>query len=91
MTTKTTELVAMNLMARARTEADGRAAYLALCEECGTDRVAEEQAVLSVGREFLPPEALTVLDGGEPTLGYWEFLAGQTGQAQAEHDAEVAS
>ena len=83
-------LVAMGLMSRARHEADGRAAFFALCEECGTDPVTEEQAILSVAREFLPPEALAVLDGGEPTLAYWEFLAGQTAQAQAEHDAEYA-
>ena len=82
--------VAMGLMSRARHEADGRAAFFALCEECGTDRVAEETAILSVDRKFLPPEALAVVDGGEPTLAYWEFLASQTAQAQAEHDAERA-
>jgi hypothetical protein len=36
-----------------------------------------ESAVLSIGREFLPACALTVLDGGESTEEYWAFLASQ--------------
>jgi len=40
-------------------------------------RVAFEDSVLSCGREFLPPEALQVLDGGEATDAYWAFLCDQ--------------
>jgi hypothetical protein len=38
----------------------------------------EDQA-LSVAREFLPPEAIAVLDArdSEPPPAYWEWLAGQ--------------
>jgi hypothetical protein len=36
-----------------------------------------ESSVLSIGREFLPPCVLAVLDGGESTEEYWEFLASQ--------------
>lgn len=59
--------------------------------ECGSDAVSEENAILQVGREFLPPCAIVVLDGGEATPEYWEFLISQTEQAQAEHDAEYAA
>lgn len=36
-----------------------------------------EHAVLSVGSEFLPPEARHVRDGGEPSPAYWEWLCSQ--------------
>lgn len=36
-----------------------------------------EQSVLSVGREFLPAQALLVLAGAEPGPDYWRFLADQ--------------
>jgi hypothetical protein len=36
-----------------------------------------ESSVLSIGRQFLPPCALAVLDGGQDTEEYWEFLASQ--------------
>ena len=68
-----------------------RTRYAEVCEAFGTDVLAEEQAILSVGREFLPAEALAVLDGGEPTAEYWGWLAEQTRAAQREHDADVAA
>jgi len=68
-----------------------RAAYAAYCNEIGTDIVAEENAILSVGREFLPPHAVAVLDGGEATEEYWTWLHNQTHTAQQEHDREVAA
>ena len=68
-----------------------KAQFEALATEIGSDAISEEQAILNIGREFLPPCAIVVLDGGEPTDEYWEFLASQTRQAQAEHDAEYAS
>ena len=38
-----------------------RLAYVALCEGIGSDSVTEETAILSAGREFLPPCAVAVL------------------------------
>jgi hypothetical protein len=70
-----------------------RAEYAALCESLGTTAVDEENAILSAGREFLPPVAIDVLDhrDREPSEDYWTFLAEQTSQAQEEHDREVAA
>lgn len=36
-----------------------------------------ENQVLSIGRDLLPPAAVAVLDGAEPTADYWAFLASQ--------------
>lgn len=41
----------------------------------------EDQA-LSAGREYLPPCAVAVLDGGTPTVEYWAWLAGQVEESQ---------
>ena len=68
-----------------------RQAFIDCARACGSDPISEEQAILSIDREFLPPCALVVLDGGEPTEDYWAFLISQTEQAQAEHDREVAA
>lgn len=39
---------------------------------------AFETALLSaIERRYLPPCALAVLDGGEPTPEYWSYLIGQ--------------
>ena len=65
-----------------------RLSFVAMAEEVGSYAEAEETAILSVGREFLPPCALAVLDGGEPTAEYWAFLQSETEKAQDEHDAE---
>jgi hypothetical protein len=51
-----------------------RLSYLAACTACGTDPIAAEQMVLGVGREFLPPAARGVLDGGEATAEYYYWL-----------------
>ena len=68
-----------------------RQEWLDLVAACGSDPVTEEQAILSVGREFLPACALAVLDGNEPTDDYWLFLFAQTEQAQDEHDRDYAA
>ena len=68
-----------------------RATFRAAAEECGSDAVSEEQAILSVGREFLPPCALAMLDDGTESAAYYEWLTEQVEKAQAEHDAEVAA
>ena len=65
-----------------------RLEFVAAAEEVGSYAEAEETAILSVGREFLPPCAIAVLDGSEPTTEYWAFLQSETEKAQAEHDAE---
>lgn len=57
----------------------------------GTTPEAEETAILSVGREFLPAHARAVLDGAEETVEYYEWLQSQTEHAQREHDAEIAA
>jgi hypothetical protein len=36
-----------------------------------------ENQVLSAGRALLPPCAVAVLDGGEPSEEYWDFIAEQ--------------
>lgn len=41
------------------------------------EKVEFENQVLSAGRDCLPPCAITVLDGGEPSEEYWQFLAEQ--------------
>ena len=68
-----------------------REEFIALARSVGSDPIAEEQAILSIDRAFLPECALTVLDGGEPTADYWAFLISQTEQAQAEHEREIAA
>jgi hypothetical protein len=69
-----------------------RLAYVALCEAIGSDSVTEETAILSAGREFLPPCALAVLDDrAAVSVEYYAFLTEQTEKAQAEHDRETAA
>jgi hypothetical protein len=68
-----------------------RADWEELVNECGSDTVSEENAILSIGRAFLPECAVVVLDGGEATVEYYLFLSQQTAQAQHEHDVEVAA
>ena len=46
-----------------------------------------EQRVLNCGREFLPPSAITVLDGGDATPEYWEFLADQWAESLMDEGA----
>ena len=63
-----------------------RCTYAAYCTEIGTDAVTEENAILSVGREFLPACALAVLDGDKATVEYYEWLEEQTRQAQDDRE-----
>jgi hypothetical protein len=66
--------------------------YQNLCSEFGTDAICEETAILnSTPDDLLPPCALTVKNGGEPSEDYWDFLAAQTEAAQREHDLEYAT
>jgi len=51
--------------------------WMSLCRVQGLDSLEQETAILSVGREFLPPEALAVLDGANASATYFEWLAGQ--------------
>jgi len=41
-----------------------------------------ERSALSIGRDLLPESALTVLEGGDATPGYWSWLIDQV-EAQA--------
>lgn len=41
------------------------------------EAMAFETHALSIGRDLLPPFALVVIDGGEPTAAYWRWLAAQ--------------
>jgi hypothetical protein len=64
-----------------------RAAYVAYCQEIGSDAVSEESAILSIGREFLPRCAQAVLDDRDAdSVEYYEFLMEQTREAQTEHE-----
>lgn len=58
-----------------------KAAYRAYCAEIGSTAMAEEEAILRLGREFLAPCAIVVFEGGEPTAEYWEWLLSQTDAA----------
>jgi hypothetical protein len=77
--------------------AAARRAYAALCAELGTDPIAEENAILSIGRGLLPPCALAVLDADQgdksaaATVEYYDFLTEQTQAAQDAHEAEIAA
>jgi hypothetical protein len=69
-----------------------RAEYSKLCDSIGTDITTEQDAILNaIPREMLPACAVAVIDGGEATGEYWDFLAEQTVIAQNEHDAEVVA
>ena len=69
-----------------------RLAYVALCEGIGSDSVTEETAILSAGREFLPPCAVAVLDDRDAaSVEYYAFLTEETEKAQADHDREVSA
>ncbi|HEY5021796.1 MAG TPA: hypothetical protein VII30_04825 [Gemmatimonadaceae bacterium] len=65
----------------------GRLEFFAACEEFGFNPLTEESALLSIGREFLPPSALAVLDGGEATADYYGWL---TEQVNRYEDVEEA-
>ncbi len=56
--------------------ATNRDSYLALFPTT-SDAIEFENAALSIGREFLPSAAQTVLDGGEATPCYWTWLIEQ--------------
>ena len=69
-----------------------RRAYCDYCLSLGTTAMAEENAALSIGREFLPTCALAVLDDSDAaTVEYYQWLTDGTAAAQAEHDAEYAA
>ena len=81
----------MNATDSAKIES-ARLAYVALCEGIGSDSVTEETAILSAGREFLPPCAVAVLDDRRRvTVEYYAFLSEETERAQAEHEREVSA
>lgn len=53
-------------------------AYLDVCTSAGTDPIAAENMVLSIGREFLPLCARLVLEGRHSaTAEYWQWLANE--------------
>ena len=59
----------------------------------GTDGIAFENAALSIGREFLPPCAIAVLDGEEGGAEYWDWLwaaANEETRAATAADAAAA-
>jgi hypothetical protein len=71
---------------------EAKAHFYEVAYECGSDPVTEENAILSIGQDLLPPCALAVLaDRDADSVEYWEFLAEQTEIAQAEHDAAYAA
>lgn len=53
-------------------------AYLKLA---GNDAIEFANQALSIGREFLPPAAIVVLEGGEGSEEYWTWLIGQWNEA----------
>ncbi len=57
---------------------NAKAIYLDLFETL-REALAFEEQVLSIGSDFLPPAALKVRDGGEPTEAYWQWMIAQAG------------
>ncbi len=55
------------------------------------DLIDAEQSIMSIGRELLPASARAVLDGGEATPAYWEWLAEQIIQMANEAGRAVAT
>ncbi|MET0410418.1 MAG: hypothetical protein ABW217_03940 [Polyangiaceae bacterium] len=53
--------------------------YIAAALARGTEPTEFETQTLSAGREFLPPAAIAVLEGAEPTSEYWAILVSQLG------------
>ena len=48
--------------------------FVSLCRSTITDPIAEENAILSIGLQFLPACAREVLAGRPATSEYWAFL-----------------
>lgn len=74
-----------------KTSSSARERFYQAAADAGSDPVSEENAILSIDRAHLPHCAVVVLDGGDASDEYWDFLRAQTEQAQAEHDAEIAA
>lgn len=63
--------------------------FFAVCAKIPADPVNEERRILSIGREFLPPCAIVVLDGGEATAEYWEWLCEQASSDKTDYAVDV--
>lgn len=50
------------------------------------DAISFEHQALNIGREYLPPCAIAVLDRAEPSEAYWDWLC----EAEAEASQEWA-
>jgi hypothetical protein len=57
--------------------------YLDRFESTGA-AIEYENSTLQSGREFLPPVAIAVADGAEPTAEYWQWLIEQVDQSEAD-------
>lgn len=60
----------------ALSEITTRAQYVELVGS-EADAIEQENAALSIGREFLPPLVQAVVDGQSPEPFYWNWLAKQ--------------
>jgi len=74
--------------------ATGDAEYNEVCLRAGSTRMAEEQAALSCGREFLPPVALVVLAKARELTGpeitkYYAWLIDGVQTALRHHDVQL--
>ena len=49
-----------------------------------SEAISYEETCLSIGLEFLPPCAVAVIDGEDPTAEYWSWLA--VSLEQQEHE-----
>jgi hypothetical protein len=71
-----------------------RTAFVEICALAGSDVVAEENAILSIGREFLPEFALKVLDkidlSAREEIEYYEWLTDSVQAAMDEHANTLA-
>lgn len=70
-----------------------RTKFVEICSLAGSTTVAEENAALSIGREFLPDFAIKVLDRQFLTereeIEYHEWLIDSVQDAMDEHSATI--
>lgn len=74
----------------------GIAAFIEACRLAGSTRLAEEDAALSIGREFLPAVALIVLDDtrrltAEELTEYYDWLIAGVETAERENAESIAA
>jgi hypothetical protein len=68
-----------------RSQSAGAIKFSGVCARIPADPIGEECRILSIGREFLPPCAIVVLEGGKPTPEYWDWLCEQAAADETDY------